>query len=277
MNNAAHLVICILAALLAALVIARVVLTCRAAGGAKDSGVDTGAARTCGSRDVQEDCHAVLTTNAGTVAALADGRGKNQGGSVSSSLAVETVLDLFESGSPFQNPNYFFQNAFKQANRRILDQLDDGYGGASVAVILFDGRELNYAVVGNVHVAVFRDGNLIQVTEGHTVNVLAEKKYLEGSLTRQDTIALLRESRLYNYVGRDEFQNVEVFDKPITLRRRDIIVLMSEGVYEVVPHAALEETLAGGGDCQRMADAVIAAVDRAKGAKENASIILIAV
>jgi len=271
--DAPIMAIVIIVALLAMLVIARFALVCAAA----LSGKGRGFAQTCGSRDVQEDCHAVLRAGRGAMAVLADGMGRNQGGAVSSSLAVETVIDVFERDDAFSNPNYFFQKAFRQANNRILDQLDDGYGGASVAIALFDGVTLYYAVVGNVHVAVFRGGDLVRVTEGHTVDVLAERKYLEGSLTRQDIIALLRERRLYNYIGQDEFCDVEVFDKPITLRHRDIVVLMTDGVYESVPYARLEQILAKGRDCQGKADAVIREVDGAPGTKDNASIILIAI
>ena len=269
-----QIIIILLSLILVVLIAVRISLAYRMR---QNSGRWQGSAQTCGSRDVQEDCHAVSKTGRGTLAVLADGMGKNRYGVVSSSLAVETVLDLFERDNAFQNPNYFFQKALKQANRRILDQLDDAYGGASVGIALFDGVTLYYSVVGNVQIAVFRKGQLVPVTEGHTVSVLAEKKYLEGSLTRQDTIALLQERRLYNYVGRDEFVDIEIFDQPIGLRHGDIVVLMTDGVYETVPFAQLEEILSENRGCQKKAEAVIRAVNDAPGLKDNASILLISV
>jgi serine/threonine protein phosphatase PrpC len=203
--------------------------------------------------------------------------GRNQGGAVSSSLAVETVLDVFDRDNPFLNPNYFFQKAFRQANNRILDQLSDSYGGASVAIALFDRKTLYYALAGNVQIAVFRGHDLVQITEGHTVNVLAEKKYTVGSLTKQETISLLRERRLYNYVGRDEFCDVEIFDAPVHLRQGDIVVLMTDGVYESVPHTDIEKILSSVRGCQEKANAIIKAVDEFDGVKDNASVVLIAI
>ena len=273
--NIIHTIIVLLSLTLVVLILSRIILSYQAS--KSRGGSNQGIAQTCGSRDVQEDCHAVVKTSRGTLAILADGMGKNKCGIVSSSLAVETALDLFERDNAFQNPNYFFQKVFRQANRRILDQLDDAYGGASVGVALFDGKTLYYSVVGNVQIAVFRSGNLVPITEGHTVSVLAEKKYLEGSLTRQDTIALLKERRLYNYVGRDEFVDIEVFDQPIGLRQGDTVVLMTDGVHEAIPYVKLESILTQSGNCQDKANAAIRAVDEFLGAKDNASILLISV
>jgi len=131
-------------------------------------------------------------------------------------------------------------------------------------------------VVGNVKVAVLRGGELIPITEGHTVSVFADKKYLEGSLTRQTTIALLQEQRLYNFVGRDEF-DIEVFDQPIRLQRGDTVALMTDGVYDTLPYSELEDMMRAGRDCQSKAEAIVRAVDAAPGEKDNASVILLAV
>ena len=268
-----HQVILIMAALLAVLIVVRIVLVSRF----RLSGHNQGIAQTCGAREAQEDCHAVYQSSRGTLAVLADGMGRRQGGAVASSLAVETILDTFERDNAFHNPNYFFQKALKQTNNRILDRLDEGSGGASVAIVLIERLTLYYAVVGNVRVAVFRSGELVPVTEGHTVDVLAEKKYLQGDLTRQTTIALLQEHRLYNFVGRDEFQDIEVFDQPVRLRRGDIVALMTDGVSEAIGHAELEDMLQAGRACQHKADAIIQAVDATPGETDNASVILIAI
>jgi len=261
-----------MAAALLLLIIIRIALAFR---GRFSDPTNQGVGQTCGMRDVQEDCHAIYRTDRGVMAVLADGMGCNEGGRVSSSLAVETVLDVFDRDNAFHNPHYFFQKSLRQANRRILDRLDEG-AGASVAIVLIERLTLSYAVVGNVKVAVFRDGELVPVTESHTVEVLAEKKYRQGSLTRQTTIALLQEQRLYNFVGRDEF-DIEVFDEPIYLQHGDIVVLMTDGVYDAIPYAELEDSMNAGRNCQEMAAAIIQAVDEAPGEKDNASVILIAV
>ena len=272
-NSVVMPTIWVMAVVLCVLLVIRIVLLIRMRG----PGHRTGFRQTCGTRQVQEDCHAVKKTGKGIMAVLADGMGRNHCGAVSSSMTVETALDIFSQGDAFYNPNYFFQKTLHQANRRILDRLDDGAGGASAALVLIEGLTLYYAIVGNVQVAVFRGDELTPITEGHTVNVLAEKRYCQGSLTKQETIAFLREQRLYNFVGSDSFRDVEVFDQPIKLRRGDTVVIMTDGVYDAVPHTKLEDMLGSGRNCQRRTDAIVAAVDAASGERDNASVLLLAV
>jgi len=230
-----------------------------------------------GTRDVQEDCLSVKENRDGVMAILADGMGKAYGGSISSTIAVETALGLLEKENAFMNPQYFFQNVFRSANRRILDQLDEGSGAASVSIALIHHMNLYYAAVGNVQIAVFRRGELIPVTEGHTVDILARRKYLQGSITKQKTISLLREHRLYNYIGQDEFREIELFDAPIKLRNGDFIILMSDGIYETLPFAKIEEVLRSGNDCMQKANRITTLVEATPGDKNNGSIVLVAV
>jgi len=266
-------VIWVMAIVLAILIIIRIVLTCR---GRFRERIPHGTGQTCGTRDVQEDCHAVYQTDRGTLAVLADGMGRNQCGKLASTLTIETVLDVFEREDVFRNPNHFFQKSLRQANRRILERLDESSGGASVAIVLIEGLTLYYAVAGNVQVAVFRDGELVPITEGHTISVLAQKKYLQGDLTQQTTIALLKEQRLYNFVGRDEF-DIEIFDQAVKLKHGDVVSLMTDGVCESVSYSHIESLLHQGRDCQSKAKAIVQAVNESPGEKGNASVILIAV
>lgn len=237
-----------------------------------------GHSMTIGTREIQEDCLAVKDAKGGILAVLADGMGKAYGGSVSSTLAVETALDLFDQENAFLNPQYYFQKTLRAANNRILDQLDEGSGAASAALVLIHSMTLYYAEVGNVQVSVFRDNELIPVTEGHTVDILAKKKYQQGSLTRQKTISLLREHRLYNYIGQDEFQDIELFDTPLKLRHGDLVVLMSDGIYNTLPYTQIEHILRSGGyDCMKKAQDITALAEEAPGDKNNGSIVIVAV
>ena len=87
---------------------------------------------------------------------------------------------------------------------------------------------------------------------------------------------MLENHRLYNYLGQDGFQDVEIFDRPIKLQQGDIIVLMSDGLYELIPWKEIEEVLASGHDCQSMAYTIIEKVNQSGAEdKDNASVILV--
>jgi len=272
--NTTHLIIQGFVVILVLLIIVRLMFVAQEA----FSNVQrVGFAQSIGIMEVQSDFHAITRRSGGAMVVLADGIGRNYAGAISSTMLVETVLDEFEVGNAFKNPNYFFQKSLNLANRRILDQLDDGISGASVSIALLERKKLYYATVGNVQIAVFRRNELIPVTEGHTVDVLAEKKYRQGSITKETTIALLKERRLYNFVGQEEFQDIEIFDTPLNLRRGDIVVFMTDGVHDIVSYTELENILKKGRDCQRKANAIIEAVKQADKRGDNASAIVIAI
>jgi len=240
-------------------------------------GPDIGSSMTIGDREVQEDQVGTLTTPSGTLAVLADGMGQEYGGRIASRAAVETFLDLFRDYNAFDNPQYYFRKAFNAANKAILRILgDERRGAASVCAAMVRDGWLYYAGVGNGKLCVYRNGDLIPLSSGHTLDVLAEEKFRTGKLSRADALVLLEEHRLYNYVGQDGFHDVEYFDRPVTLRRGDIAVLMSDGVYDLLPWREIETVLAHGQDCQRMAYDIIELVNSsAAGQKDNASVILL--
>lgn len=242
-----------------------------------ESGFGVGTCMTIGSRDVQEDQLNIITTAAGTMAVLADGAGKAYGGRIAARTAVETFTEIFRDYNAFNNPQYYFRKAFHCANKEILKAVEDeSRGAASVGCALIRSGYLYYALVGNVKIAVFRDDTLIPVSTGHTVAVMAEKKFHEGKISRQDTLALLENHRLYNYLGKDDFKDIEFFDAPIRLNAGDIVVLMSDGVYEYLGFKEVEDVLKENGNCRQKSLQVIEKINCGAGNdKDNASIILI--
>ena len=62
----------------------------------------------------------------------------------------------------------------------------------------------------------------------------------------------------------------------MALRRGDIVALMSDGVYDLLPWRDIEDILAHGQDCQRMAFEITERVNTiAAEDKDNASVILV--
>lgn len=238
---------------------------------------DIGSSMTIGSREIQEDEVGTLATTAGLLAVLADGMGKEFGARIASRTAVGTFLDLFRDYNAFDNPQYFYRKAFHAANRAILKEFgDEGYGAASLGAAMIQQNWLYYAVVGNVKICIYRKGDLVPVSAGHTLDVLAENHFRIGKLSREDALTMLENHRLYNYLGQDGFKDIELFDRPIALQPGDIVVLMSDGVYDLIPWKDLEAILAVGQDCQSMAYEIIEQVNQNKSEiKDNASIILI--
>lgn len=235
-----------------------------------------GTAMTIGNRQVQEDNFKVCQSADVFMAVLADGMGKSYGGKISSKIAVDTMKDMFTYYQSAENPAYFFQKSFRKVNAGILDRLDDGRGGTSMGVVLIKDCHLYYAVAGNVKIAVYRKDCLVPVSSGHTIDILMENQFIHGTITREEALTMLENKRLYNYLGQDGFQEIEFFDTPIRLKERDIVVLMTDGLYEGVDWKTIEEVLSGRKNCQQKAYEIIEAINAgSQKEKDNASIILV--
>lgn len=113
-------------------------------------GYETGASKTIGDREIQEDEYGICEGQEGTMAVLADGMGRHYGGRIASRIAVETFLEVFEEGNAFYNPQYSFRRAFQGANRRILNKMEEEQGSASVGAVMVRDCKLYYAAAGNV-------------------------------------------------------------------------------------------------------------------------------
>ena len=99
-----------------------------------------------------------------------------------------------------------------------------------------------------------------------------------GKITKEEAIYLLETQRVYNYLGQDEFCDLEIFDTPITLIKNDIVVLMTDGVYDLLSYNEIEKTLNKSISCSQMAYEIIEKVNCYKQKiKDNASIILLKV
>lgn len=232
-----------------------------------------GAASTFGTRAVQQDYFGVKELQGALLMVLADGVG--QCGDLAAKFTVDTFRALFVNKAILDKPQYFFRRATNAVNKQILNTLEERQGESSLAAVMINDSQLFYVLVGNCRVAVFRNGDLIPVSEGQTIDVLARHRYEEGRISKQRTLALLDKQRRYNVLGQDSFEEIELFSKPLKLKPKDLIVVMSEGVFNTLRWKELEEILEQGDSPQVSAETIISHVDKSKMVdKANATVLI---
>ena len=232
-----------------------------------------GSAMTIGNREVQQDCFGSKINKDSVLMVLADGI--RQDGHIAAKLAVDTFENLFTDVHSIDKPQYFFKRAANAANHKIISVLEERQGETSIAAVIVRNDNLFYTLVGNCCIAVFRNDDLIPVSEGQTIDVLARHRYDEGKISKHTTLALLEEHRRYNVLGQDTFQDIELFSKPLKLQKDDVIVMMTDGVFNVLRWIEIEEILSQKGTPQQFADRIIEAVNKSEFIdKDNASIII---
>ena len=191
-----------------------------------DSGLylDTGIAQTMGNKEIQSDRVRAERTQAGALAVIADGIGKRNIGEVCAQIAMDTILDRYEPYTFLSEPDHFFRMSFYEANRRVQMTLERSKGGTSLGAVFVNGTKLYYALAGNIRIALFRGGEIIPLSKGHTLDVLAEEAWKDGKISRQEAVWSMEEKRMWNYVGMDGFRKIEVESQPILTRPEDVVM-----------------------------------------------------
>lgn len=235
-----------------------------------------GMAQTTGSRQVQADIVQTWRNAAGTMAVLADGIGSANTGAVCAQIAVDTILDRFEPYYKLNDPVYFFKSTFLEASRRIQRTVGERRGGASVGAVFLDCSYLYYAVAGDIRVAILRGEEVIPLSKGQTMDVLAVQAFEDGKISRRDALWSTEEKRIWNYLGRDGFREIEVCEQPILLKQGDKVLLASKGIFEELSWSEIEDILVESAPPQELAEHVVNAAEGKNNAQaDNGSVILI--
>lgn len=237
-----------------------------------------GISQTNGRKEIQADLALELTNEAGTMAVLADGIGNENTGKVCAQLAADTILDRYEPYHVLNNPDYFFKSTFAEANRRIQMTIGERRGGASLAAAFIDKTHLYYAVAGNVRIALKRGEELIPLSQGQTIDVLAAEAYENGAISRQEAIWSMDEKRVWNYLGMDGFREIELCEKPVRLKQNDTILIASKGIFEELSWGEIEDILLSAASVEEQAKAMVRkAESKSNPEMDNGSVLLLKV
>ena len=235
-----------------------------------------GTAQTRGSREIQADMTEIRKTRAGVLAILADGIGRENTGRVCAQIALDAAADAYEPYEVLTNPEYLFRTVCREANARIQKTIGERRGGACLGLAFLGNGHLYYGVVGDIRIALYRGGELIPLSQGHTLDVLARQAYEAGRISKKEAVWSMEEKRRWNYLGMDGFREIEIPERPIRLKRDDLVVMVSRGIWQALSGADLEDLLAGGESPQEKARQTVWAAGRKPGDdKENGSAVIL--
>lgn len=238
---------------------------------------DVGMAQTIGTREKQDDSFAISICEYGIMGIVADGIGGYINGNLASKITVDTFLDEFEKRDVTENLTYYFQKSAMLSNERIRDEFGEAKGGTTAVAVVAKDDKLFWTSVGDSNITVFRGGRIIPVNRKENVKNWLEDQYYAGSVKREEVLNSKSDTRLVNYLGYDGFKKADESDRPIFLKKKDKVLLYSDGV-EVLGQIELENILSKNMSAQKMADTIINAVDmHKKKNKDNSTIVILSI
>ena len=214
----------------------------------------------------------------GLVFVVADGMGGQACGELASRMCCELLpARLLENLRGPETPHAaefgeLLARALEAANQAILETARSEpacYGmGTTVTAAAILGPSLVVAQVGDSRAYLVRGRQLFQLTRDQTfLNYLVEV----GAVDRGDAVADPRRSILLQALGTAE--KLKPALTTVELRRDDLLVLMSDGLYSMVPPEEMLEAVTAADNletrCRRLVEAA-----NAHGGADNVTVIL---
>ncbi len=201
------------------------------------------------------------------VLAVADGMGGALAGEVAAQVAVEAVAGL---SAPVTADDV--RRALQEANRAIRrmaaeDPDKAGMGTTLTTALLADDR-LDVVHVGDSRAYLWRDGELRQLTEDHSVVAELVRR---GSLSAEDAEHHPHRNVITRALGAEPEVVADTVSEP--LRDGDVVLLCSDGLSSYVPQRDIAAALAGAGSLREAAAALVERANAA-GGTDNVTVVL---
>jgi len=211
------------------------------------------------------------------LAVLADGMGGHQAGEVASAMAIDLVNQYFENASERSGVlNYrdIVSDSITLANSAIFElsktKPDCAGMGSTVVVAYFDGEKVYVGHVGDSRLYRYRDSELHQVTEDHS---LVQELVSRGLLSKEEAIESTNKNLVTRALGIEESVVIDVADE--AWQPGDVYLLCSDGLNDVIRDTVISEILESYRDnLEQALDALIETVN-SNGGPDNVSVILI--
>ena len=169
---------------------------------------------------------------------VADGVGGGNAGEIASRTTVSEIAN-FISNNPIENATNkyaivnYFQGCLDKINKKIFDmarKYEQNKGMATTLTLLYAKGGMAYiGNVGDSRVYLYRDNELVQLTEDHTyVNTLVKA----GILTEEQANVDKRKNIITKAIGADETVEPDFYQ--VNIMKDDIFVLCTDGLYDEV-------------------------------------------
>ncbi len=219
------------------------------------------------------------------LAILADGMGGYNGGEVASNMAttllaanlgavIPACFSEEMAGAPQETVRQHILSQVASANYAVYSTaLNDprllGMGTTLLLVWFYDNR-MSVAHIGDSRLYRLRDKVFQLLTKDHTV---LQEQLDSGMITAQEAHYVVQRSLLTRALGVDSEVEVEIHEHDV--REGDILLLCSDGLFDMVDDEGIAMTLRAFGDNLPAGAAHLVEMANQAGGRDNISVVLI--
>jgi serine/threonine protein phosphatase PrpC len=215
---------------------------------------------------------------------VADGLGGHDAGDLASRAVNQIVTDWIIKTKVLPDlskatrkltaedvPGDVLTQAIKQANAALVQhgQARGSDLGSTVTAALVIGDVVTIANVGDSRTYLLRDGRLEQITQDHSlVARLVDAGFIQPEAVRTHP----QRNRIYRCLGHAMDVEVDTFTRQ--LRANDVLLVCSDGLWEMVPDGEIQRIVEDARSPQKACDALVEAANRA-GGEDNIGVIVV--
>ena len=203
---------------------------------------------------------------------VADGMGGHKAGEYASNQAIALVKREVASDTESE-PVQIINQGITTANNSIYeeaaqDATKSGMGTTMVVATIFD-HHMCVGNVGDSRLYVYREGQLQQITQDHSV---VGEMVRKGEMPKEQARNHPKRNLITRAVGAEKEIRVDFFDE--TLADGDLVLMCTDGLTSMVEEKQIEEVLASAVPLQEKTDRLVELAND-NGGRDNITIIII--
>lgn len=220
------------------------------------TGVRVAGIHNIGARPYQEDSLGTGLLDDGILAVVADGMGGLSGGDRVSQKIVCTMLEYGKQLPPGRMDGVLeaMLSGVNQEVNRMLGPDGLYKSGSTALAVLVRNNRFHWLTVGDSRIYFYHNGKLTQLNQEHNVGQDVLLKAVRGELTFPEAKATPKKGRVTSFIGMGKLKYVEKSCRSIPLAPGDRIVLMTDGVFNMLPDETIRSVLESCPDVQAAAE-----------------------
>ncbi len=202
---------------------------------------EIGQANRLGNRSSNQDRFDAIETPEGILLVLGDGMGGQAFGEVAAEILVDTAREIYlREKRPVTQVTELLNTIIVTAHRRIVDfgtqQEPPATPGTTAVLCLIQSGEITWAHVGDSRLYIYQGGLPLYRTTDHSY---VEQLFQRGEISRWEQESHPQRNQITQCLGcRNDLPAIS-FSNCVTLKRNDIVLLCSDGLWGALDDAQL--------------------------------------
>ena len=214
-----------------------------------------------GDREDQQDSSGLFLRSNEGIITIADGMGGAEGGRQASDIAVKNTVAAFRSFNYIEDLAGFYIETVKQSDYLINNLKNEsgeklGAGSTIVSVIIRDNL-MHWMSVGDSRIYLSSDNELTQLTKDHNYYLALNDGVACGEISPEEyEIEKTKGDALISYLGIGNLRLVDLNNEPFVLKKDDIILLSTDGLYKILDNETINNVLINFNNINEAAEAL---------------------